>query len=140
LDKVLARVNNGPGVFLQPGFLCDVMVVSEENGTAEYFEDIRKDYVMGSAFGDNDHYYTISLEYGHFDGNPFNIERDPSPDAAHEAAYLHPVIRRYCYSQLVAEHHIQDDLESEWYRDEYRWPALAFFEAQLAPELTPEMA
>ncbi len=63
LDKVVKRINTAPGMFLQPGFIGDVMVVSRENGSAEYYEDIRLDYVGDSQFGNNNHYYTISLEY-----------------------------------------------------------------------------
>ena len=36
------------------------------------------------------------------------------------------------YDQLVAVHHINDDLESEWHLEEYVRPAHEFFEAQLA--------
>jgi hypothetical protein len=32
---------------------------------------------------------------------------------------------------LVSEHHIQDDLENEWYLDEYVQPAREYFETQL---------
>lgn len=132
LDKVLDRINNGSGIFLQPGFLQDVVVADEEAGMAHYYEDLRADYIHQSPFGANSHYYTVSLEYGHFMGDPFNIERDPSPERAHEAAYLHPVIRRFNQGRLVSEHHIQDDLESEWYLDEYVKPALAYFKSQLS--------
>jgi thioredoxin reductase len=131
LDLIMNRINNGPGIFLQPGFLQDLIVVSDQHGTAEYFRDIRADYIHRSAFGQNDHYYTISLEYGHFMGDPFSVERDPDPERGQEAAYLHPVIRRFDHGLLVAQHHIQDDLESEWFKDVYVQPALAFFQQQL---------
>lgn len=138
-EKVIDQVNRAPEMFLQPGFLCDAMVVNEEEGTVDYFGSLRKDYVMASSdFNQKSHYYTISLEYGHFLGDPFNVERDPDPEAAADAPYLHPVIRHYRFGELVNEHHINDDLESHWYKDEYVQPALAYFEAQLAP--VPEMA
>jgi thioredoxin reductase len=137
-DKVIDRVNRAPEMFLQPGFLCDVMVVNEMEGTVDYFNGVRKDYVMDSHFSQNNHYYTISLEYGHFLGDPFSVERNPDPNAAVDAAYLHPVIRHYRFDELVSEHHINDDLESHWYKDEYVMPALAYFEAELA--LEPAMA
>jgi hypothetical protein len=84
--------------------------------------------------GQHEHYYTVQLAYGHFLGNTFSIERDPDPDAAPEAAYLHPIIKRYRYGELVSEHHIQDDLESQWYLEEYVKPARAYFDAQLSPQ------
>lgn len=138
-DKVIDRVNSAPEMFLQPGFLCDVMVVNEETRMANYFNGVRMHYVMDSHLSQNNHYYTISLEYGHFMGNPFSVERDPDPEAAMDAAYLHPVIRHYSYNQLVSEYHIHDDLESQWYKEIYVAPALAYFETQLNPEETVTM-
>ena len=129
-ERVIDRANGAPGMFLQPGFLCDAMVIEDEE-TAVYHKDLRLDYVRNSHFQEYGHYYTISLEYGHFTGDPFTVERDPSPDAAHEAAYLHPVIRRYAFGKVIAAHHVNDDLESEWHKPEYVEPALAFFREQL---------
>ena len=42
------------------------------------------------------------------------------------------MIRRYRGETLVAEHHVQDDLENQWHLDVYVEPAMAFMEAQLA--------
>lgn len=130
LAAVLDRLNNGSGIFLQPGFLQDVVVIRGEE--ADYYTDIRADYIPFGPFGRHEHYYSVSLEYGHFADDPFSVERDPDPMKASEAAYLHPVIRRFSEGRLLAVHHINDDLESEWYLDEYVKPAEAFFDAQLA--------
>ena len=132
LTKTLARLNNGSGIFLQPGFLQDVVVIEEAG--AKYYKDIRRDYIPFGQLGQNEHYYTISLEYGHF-SDPFSTERDPDPDKGSDSAYLHPIIRRYNYDKPVAIHHIQDDLENEWYLDEYVLPAREFFTVQLAQTL-----
>lgn len=78
-------------------------------------------------------YYIIALAYGHFRGDPFSIERDPAPEKATEAAYLHSIIRRSDRGRLVSEHHIQDDLENEWYLPEYVEPARAYFRARWTP-------
>ena len=132
LDMVLDRINHGSGIFLQPGFLCDVVIIRDEEGVAEYYEDLRTDYVPSSWVGENDHYYTVTLAYGHFEGDPFSVERDPDPEMAPDAAYLHPIIRRYDKGEFISEHHIQDDLESQWYLEEYVKPAKAYFDAQFA--------
>ncbi len=134
LSKVIERVNTGPGMFLQPGFLCDVVVIHEFENMAKYYMDVRKDFVPASWFGEHGHYYTISLEYGKFGGDPFNIERDPHPEKGQEAAYLHPVIRRFDKGVLVAQHHINDDLESAWHKEIYVAPAREFFQEQLATD------
>jgi len=119
-------------ITLQPGFLCDVIVVRDQDGEADYYEDVRLDYVPQSWLGQNEHYYTVKLAYGHFEGDTFSMERDPDPDAATDAAYLHPIIQRYRFGEFVSEHHIQDDLESQWYLEEYVQPARAYFETQIS--------
>ncbi len=129
LKKVIDQVNTSPGIFLQPGFLCDVLVTEDDR--ALYFRDVRKDYVLGKWISEREDLYTISLEYGHFDGDPFSVERDPSPDMGGAAAYLHPVIRHFHCGELVGEHHVNDDLESQWYKDIYVQPARLFFCRQL---------
>ena len=73
-------------MFLQPGFLCDVVTVDKDTQAARYYEDVRMSYVPNSDFSNHAHYYTISLEYGHFMGDPFSVERDPDPEMADEAA------------------------------------------------------
>ena len=128
---ILNRINNGAGIFLQPGFLCDAVVISQNDNTVKYFKDIRKDHVHKSFIGEENHYYTISLEYGHFGGDPFSVERDPDPMKANESDYLHPIIRRFNQGVLVNEHHIQDDLESEWVTEEYTKPFMEYLEQQL---------
>lgn len=131
LQKVIHRINVSPGVFLQPGFLCDVVAVDGKNGTARCYEDVRKDHIPNSFLGKERDYYVVSLEYGKHTGNPFSVMRDPSPDQAHKAFYLHPVIRRFSRKKLVSVHHINDDLENEWMLPEYVDPARAYFSTQL---------
>jgi len=132
MRHVMDRLNRAPGLFLQPGFLADVLVMGASGEPARYYEDVRRDYVRESPLGRHDHYYVITLEYGHFRGSTLAVERDPDPAKGSEAPYLHPVIRRYRGETLVAEHHVQDDLENQWHLDVYVEPAMAFMEAQLA--------
>jgi hypothetical protein len=139
LKSYLERINNGSGIWLQPGFMCDVIVVDDQHGSADYYEDIRLDYVAHGPLSENSHYYTITLAYGQHDGDPFSIERDPDPNRANEAFYLHPIIRRFDRHRLVSELHVQDDLESEWFLDEYVQPAQAYFSAQLG-QAAPDRA
>jgi thioredoxin reductase len=131
VDKIIKRVTTAPAIFLQPGFLGDVFVVDDENNTVAYHPDVRMDFVPESQFSKNDHYYTVSLEYGHFDGDPFSVDRDPDPDKGDEAPYLHPIIRRFKQGMPVTEHHINDDLENAWHKEIYTKPAIEFFEEQL---------
>lgn len=140
LDRIMGRLACGAGIFLQPGVLQDVVVIDESAGKARYYEDMRADYIPASFVAEAAHYYTVSLEYGQFAGDPFSIERDPDPLKGNEAPYLHPVIRRYCGRQLQAAHHIQDDLENEWWKDEYVNPAHIWLDAHWASDATPVSA
>jgi thioredoxin reductase len=131
VDKIITRVNRGAGIFQQPGFLSDVLVVDEEDGTARYYDEVRIDHLPNSFLSDEGHYYVISLEYGRHPGSIFNVERDPDPMAGEHAFYLHPIIRRYAGSELIAEHHINDDLENQWDGPEYVEPITKFIAEQL---------
>lgn len=140
LDRIVERVNHGAGIFLQPGFLADVAVVSEPEGVTRYYEDLRRDYIANSEIANSERYYTVSLEYGRFEGDPFSVERDPDPHKGMEAAYLHPVIREYRYGEMVSLHHIQDDLESQWYLEEYVAPARQYLQRSFSTVEEPAVA
>jgi thioredoxin reductase len=133
-NSIIDRINTSSAMYLQPGFFCDLLVISDTAEQARYYCDIPADYVLESDFAKNNHYYTISLEYGDFKPfpDPFYIERDPAPDQAHLTAYLHPIIRRYASSSLVYEHHIQEDLENVYVGEKYTRPLAEFFDRTLA--------
>lgn len=114
---VIDRVSTAPGMFLQPGFLGDVVVVGEDK--ARYFNNLPVDYVRDGLLGDESDYFLVTMEYGDFGADPFRVERMPDPNQANRDAYLHPRIRRFRGGQLVSEHHISEHLESDW-RHEFR--------------------
>jgi thioredoxin reductase len=113
-EHVLKRVSFTASLFLQPGFLCGVLVIPEGSAVARYYEGVPVDYVHNSELGKHHHYYTITLEYGHMQGSPLSVFRDPDPAKAHQDVYLHPIIRRFDGSTLVCEHHIPEHLENNW--------------------------
>jgi thioredoxin reductase len=132
VDALVRRIGTSSSMFLQPGFFCDLLVADDaDERTLFYYRDLPKDYIHASPLGESGHYYTVSLEYGHFEGDPLNTERDPDPDKAHLAPYLHPIIRRYEGPELVAVHHVHDDLENEWHHEQFVSLIRAFFRQQL---------
>lgn len=139
-STVLDRVNTSSAMYLQPAFFCDVLVISEGANQARYYPDVPTDYVRDSDFAENEHYYTISLEYGDFSPfpDPFYIERDPDPKLAHLTAYLHPIIRRYAGPTLLYEHHIPEDLENVYVGEKYTRPLVEFFERALTGDALAE--
>ncbi|HSK77682.1 MAG TPA: NAD(P)-binding domain-containing protein [Thermoanaerobaculia bacterium] len=126
-DAVLARVNRSSALWQQYGHLHDVVVVNQDWGRATYYEEMPLAYVQDSELGKNDHYYTISLEFGKVDNDPFAIVRNPEPGKAEESVFLHPVIRRWSGRRLVSEKHLLEDLFGEWKKPEAHVAPLRYF-------------
>jgi hypothetical protein len=154
-DAVIARISRSSGLWAQFGFLMDVLVVEADQTL--YFEELPRDYVFDTGFGSCDHYYTVSLEWGSWQGDVFAIERHPSHATAHTNVFLHPIVRRYRLRELLAEHHVLEDLlgmyagqgESGFVRqrsgrdmrhyhlEEHDRPLRAFFASQLSDQSPP---
>jgi thioredoxin reductase len=135
MEAVIARVNRTSALWQQFAFMCDLIVV--EPGRARYYEELPLDYVHASP---PKLYFTITLEYGpdHDLVDPFDVSvgRIAQSDAerAAEGRYLHPVVRCHRRGELVAEHHVTENLENEWTSPGHRLPLKEFFAGQLAGE------
>ncbi len=123
VEKLIKRISTSPELFLQQGFLCDLIVFSKSSQTANYYEGLPVDYVrdrassIGLTNGDlaeNDQYYTITLEFGKIEGDPFSVKREKDPDKAYLSAHIHPIVRRFTKSSLLYEQHISEHLENDW--------------------------
>jgi len=136
MEAAIARVNRSSGLWQQFGFLCD-MIGLMPDGSARYYEELPLDYVQVSEFSRAECYFTITLEYGpnHDLLDPFDISigRISQSDAARseEGRYLHPVVRRFHRGELVAAHHVTENLENEWTGPVHRDPLQAFFAREL---------
>jgi hypothetical protein len=112
------------------------------DGSARYYEELPLDYVQVSEFSRAECYFTITLEYGpnHDLLDPFDISvgRISQSDAARseEGRYLHPVVRRFHRGELVATHHVTENLENEWTGPVHRNPLQAFFARELDRDAT----
>ena len=127
VEATLARLNRTSALWQQFGFLHDVIVVDEDWNRAQYYEEMPLAYVHSSDVGDNLHYYTITLEFGKVEGDPFAIVRKPEPGKAEESVFLHPVVRRWCGRQLISEQHLLEDLFGEWKKQDAHVAPLRFF-------------
>ncbi|MFA0812838.1 NAD(P)-binding domain-containing protein [Microbulbifer epialgicus] len=130
VERIISRVNRSSGLWQQYGFLCDIVSVNSESGYACYWEEMPKSYAE-KCFVNHDHYYVITLEFGDITSDPFSIERNPDPDYAADSVFLHPVIRRFKSGMLIAEHHLLEDLHSDWSRECHIEPLCEFINAQL---------
>jgi thioredoxin reductase len=127
LDHTLARLNRSSALWQEFGFLADLIYVNEE-GKAQYLEELPKKFVHESAFSTSEHYYLVTLEFGKICGDPFAIERKPVPSEAAIGTFLHPVVRRYMGSKLMGELHLLEDLYTDWtHQEKHVKPLRKFF-------------
>lgn len=117
--KIIQRVSTNAGLMHQPGFLCDVFVVNRDRAEVEYYDILPVDYVPESRFGKKADYYTVTMEYGEFEGDPFAEHREPDAAKAYKDAYLHPRIQRFSHGEKLDEHHISESLENDWRLDNH---------------------
>lgn len=136
-DAVLARVNRTSALWQQFGYLADVVVL--EGDAAAYHEEVPVDYVHDTDFAAGADCFLVTLEYGpdHDKVDPFDITvrrvRQNNTEDAHDAAYLHPVLRHYRGHELLGEHHVAENLENDWTSEAFhRAPLRDFFARQVS--------
>lgn len=140
MKTIIERVNKSSALWQQTGYLCDLIVISGDSKKATYYKDIPTDYVHDSDLGQQEHYYTITLEFGldiiFASPDPFAVERIHKDDfeRASLSSGIHPIIRRYCANKLIAEHHVIEDIDSEWLEDVHTDPLVKFFNHQILNE------
>ncbi|HYU02594.1 MAG TPA: NAD(P)-binding domain-containing protein [Jatrophihabitantaceae bacterium] len=135
---VLARVNRTSALWQQFGVLGDVVAVAD--GSARYLEEVPVDYVHDGGLGRDVHdVFVVTLEYGpdHDKVDPFDITvarvAQDDTERSFDAAYLHPVVRHHRDGELVAVHHLAENLENEWAKPAvHRDPLIAFFGRELS--------
>jgi thioredoxin reductase len=148
---ILDRICRNSALWAQFGYLCDTILIDERARVAKYLFELPVDYVHDSEIGHSAHYYTITFEWGRWDGDVFSIARHPDHERAAAGAFLHPIVRRFCQGRMVSQHHLLEDLlgmycaagetgtiESRgnrdmdtYHREEHELPLRRFFEDQL---------
>ena len=132
LTAMIERINKTSAMWQQYGFLHDLIVMPENGGAARHYQEMPLAYIQETELSASSHYYTITMEFGAIESDPFAVVRKPVPEAAHESAFLHPVIRRWNGPLLVAEHHLLEDLLGEWTREDLHLePLREFLQAQM---------
>ncbi|GAX35232.1 NAD(P)-binding domain-containing protein [Nodularia sp. NIES-3585] len=141
-NSIIRRINISSGLWQQTGFLCDLIIITGEGRVARYYEDLPIDYVHDSDLGKHEHYYIITLEFGldiiNQSPDPFAIERVHKDDVANAAQSpsLHPIIRRFSGSTLICEHHVIEDIASEWLENLHIQPLQEFLQNQLSSQVS----
>ncbi|WP_213451966.1 NAD(P)-binding domain-containing protein [Rhizomonospora bruguierae] len=132
---VIARVNRTSALWQQFGFLADVVTVA--GADARYHEEVPVDYFARAGLAADGHEpdraFVVTLEYGpdHDKVDPFDISvgriAQDAVGQAHDAAYLHPVVRFHRGGAVAAVHHLAENLENQWDRPEVHVRPLADF-------------
>jgi len=138
---VIARINRTSALWQQFAVLGDVVAVGPDG--AAYLEEVPVAYVADGGLGAPGREvdaYVVTLEYGpdHDKVDPFDVTvpriAENDAGAAHDAAYLHPVVRLHRGGQVVDELHLAENLENEWdLPDVHVAPLEAFVARHLAP-------
>jgi len=125
---IIERVNRSSALWQQFGFLADVVTVTGDE--ARYHEEMPVDYFRTSVKGNA---FVVTLEYGpeHDQVDPFDITvsriAQDTVGQAHDAAYLHPVVRHYRDGEVVGTHHLAENLENRWDRPDVHVAPLTAF-------------
>lgn len=108
---VLNRINTNSVLWQQTGYLCDVIVVQSQGEVAQYYEELPIDHVPECELGQQEHYYTITMEFGleiiNASPDPFAVPRIHKDDAMHadDSSGIHPIISHYCRGKFVEDLH-----------------------------------
>ncbi|MER6266935.1 NAD(P)-binding domain-containing protein [Streptomyces sp900105755] len=132
-DAVVARVNRSSALWQQFAVIGD-LIITADDGTARYHEEVPVDYAHMSELTRDRDYFTVTLEYGpdHDKVDPFDITvrrtAQNSVDDAFDASYLHPVVRHFRAGALLGTHHLAENLENHWDDpDVHHAPLAGFF-------------
>jgi thioredoxin reductase len=130
-DAIIARINVTSGLWQQFAVLADVVTVTEQ--AAFYHQEVPVAYFTDGGLGSEPLAFVTTLEYGpdHDQVDPFDITvpRIAENDAAsaHDADYLHPVVRALRGDRIIAEHHLAENLENHWDLPSVHQQPLALF-------------
>lgn len=113
---IINRISLSAGLFLQPGFLGDMIVLSG-NHKGQIFHEVPVDWAQDTAPFKDQEYLQITLEFGDFGANSFHVKRQHNIRSTVPDAFIHPVIRHFKGSKLQATTHLTDHLDSDWRPD-----------------------
>lgn len=136
-SALLDRMNHSSALWQQPGFLADVVRLEPGTISSEYYEELPLDYAHERFLG-RGRWLVLTLEYGKEKAvDPFRVDRIHRHDVsnADRSAFLHPIVRCFVDGKLLHEHHVLEDLASEWREPEHVVPLQQFVNGLLSDEL-----
>lgn len=114
-DLIVDRISLSTAMFLQPGFLGDVIhLTGPEAGT--HYRDIPVHWAQETPEVLGQDSLLVTLEFGNFGQTPTHVKRDHTAYGGEPDPFIHPVLRHYRDGTLVATTHLSDHLDSDWRR------------------------
>ncbi len=116
IKRIIDRISLSAGLFLQPGFLGDAIVLSGPH-QGHVFEEIPVDWAQQKSDFAKDEFLQVTLEFGDFGENSFHVKRQHNIFGKTPDAFIHPVIRHYKNGELQSMTHLSDHLDADWRPD-----------------------
>ncbi len=114
-DWFVDRMNRSAALWHQPGFLCDLVEVDAAAETCRCREAMPAAYLREHELDRLPDCFILSLDYGpDYPEFPFEFNRYTDQPNAHLNPQLHPIVRRYRHGEMVAEHHVLEEMEGVW--------------------------
>ena len=116
--EVVDRASTSAAMFLQPGFLGDIVALSGPEAGTRY-RDMPVEWAKQNVMTEGD-WLTVTLEFGDFGGNPLHVMRKHEAGGENPDPFIHPVLRHWRDGEVVAMTHLTDHLDSDWRSAEAR--------------------
>jgi len=107
-EKILERCNTNSALWAQFGYLSDILIKRDDS--YEWYEEVPYQALSEGLFHNEVHLLSLTFEWGEWAGDVMEVQRHPTASKAYTNVFLHPILRRYRYGKLIAEHHLLEDL------------------------------
>ena len=111
-ETLISRVSTGSGIFLQPSFLGDVVVLDGPKAGAHY-RDVPMAWAAEAAEFQGCTVLRATMEFGDFGADPMHLKRAHLVDGEAADPFIHPVLRLVRNGKVVAQTHLSDILDSD---------------------------
>jgi thioredoxin reductase len=116
LDWMYTRFSTSAGLFQLYGFLCDVLVFSEDLNNAKLYSELPVEYARETLLNSQPVFvFTLEFGFDKFKESSITFMGPSNPVDSSCAAFLHPVIRYY-RGEDIDEFHFADSLLGRWDR------------------------
>lgn len=112
-DLLIERLSTGSGIFLQPSFLGDVVVLDGPQAGAHY-RDVPMAWAEDAPALAGRLCLRVTLEFGSFGLDAMHVKRAHKVDGDHADPFIHPVLRLVRDGEVLGSAHLSDHLDSDW--------------------------